>query len=215
MPAVLDTVARLSSRVFLGNRLCRNEDWLNITKSYTRTAFQGAQALRVYPRYLRKLVHWFLPECQNARKQLAEAQDIIAPVIEERRQARKAAAEAGQPAPEYNDLLDWADQEAARRRSPSYNPAMFQLMVSVAAIHTSTDLACKVIVDLAKNPEIIQPLRDEIVSVLGDGGWKKTSFYNMKLLDSCIKESQRVAPAGTCKTCTLSTPCSCSRELIS
>lgn len=77
-------------------------------------------------------------------------------------------------------------------------------MVSVAAIHTSTDLACKVIVDLARNSEIIQPLRDEIVSVLGAGGWQKTSFYNMKLLDSCIKESQRMAPAGTRKIFALS-----------
>lgn len=199
MPSLLDTVARLSSRVFLGDRLCRDEEWLRITKSYTVTAFQAAQALRVYPRYLRKLAHWFLPECQMVRKQLVEAQNIITPIIEERRRARRAATEAGQSAPEYNDAIDWADQEAALKRSTQYDPVIFQLILSVAAIHTTTDLTCQVILDLAKNPEIIQPLREEIVSVLGAEGWKKTALYNLKLLDSCIKESQRMKPINAGK----------------
>ncbi|KAK7737588.1 hypothetical protein SLS63_002717 [Diaporthe eres] len=193
-PAVLDTVARLSSRVFLGDRLCRDDIWLRMTKSYTTTAFQAAQRLRVYPRHLRKLVHWLQPECRQLRAQLAEARGIVAAVIEERRQARKTAAEAGQPVPEYNDAIDWADQEAARKRSTRYDPAVFQLILSVAAIHTTTDLTCQVILDLARHLEFIQPLREEISSVLGAEGWKKTALYNLKLLDSCIKESQRVKP---------------------
>ena len=35
---VLDMVARLSSRVFLGKDLCRNEQWLDIAKNYTVTS---------------------------------------------------------------------------------------------------------------------------------------------------------------------------------
>lgn len=196
---MLDTVARLSSRVFLGDRLCRNEHWLRMTKSYTVTAFQAAQSLRVYPRYLRKLVHWFQPECRQLRAQLDEAREIIALVIEERHQARKTAAEAGQSIPEYNDAIDWADQEAGLKGSSRYDPAVFQLILSVAAIHTTTDLTSQVILDLAQHPEFIQPLREEISSVLSAEGWKKTALYNLKLLDSCIKESQRMKPINASK----------------
>lgn len=32
---ILDIVARISARVFLGEHVCRNQDWLDITKSYT------------------------------------------------------------------------------------------------------------------------------------------------------------------------------------
>ncbi|KAH7049327.1 cytochrome P450, partial [Macrophomina phaseolina] len=38
--------------------------------------------------------------------------------------------------------------------------------------------------------------RKEIIEVLqADGGWKKTSLYKLKLLDSCMKESQRLHPS--------------------
>lgn len=48
--------------------------------------------------------------------------------------------------------------------------------------------------DISRNPEILTELRHEMVQVLRDGGWKKTSLYNMKLLDSVIKESMRLKP---------------------
>ena len=71
-----------------------------------------------------------------------------------------------------------------------------QLSLSFAAIHTTTELVSQVMVDLCQNPEIIGELRQEMAKALGEGGWKKTSLYNMKLLDSVIKESLRLKPAA-------------------
>ncbi|GKT94041.1 cytochrome P450 [Colletotrichum tofieldiae] len=48
--------------------------------------------------------------------------------------------------------------------------------------------------DLASHPELFQPLRQELVRVLGAEGLKKTALYNLKLMDSVIKESQRMKP---------------------
>jgi cytochrome P450 len=48
------------------------------------------------------------------------------------------------------------------------------------------------ILELAHHPEIIAPLREEISRVLKTEGWKKSALYNMKLLDSVIKESLRM-----------------------
>jgi len=69
-----------------------------------------------------------------------------------------------------------------------------QLTLSFVAIHTTADMITQLMFDLAQNPELIQPLRDEVAAVLGTEGWKKTSLYKMKLLDSVLKECQRLRP---------------------
>lgn len=57
----LDLVARLSSRVFLGLPLCRNERWLDIAKNYTVDAFNASRSLRAIPSLLRPIAQFFLP----------------------------------------------------------------------------------------------------------------------------------------------------------
>jgi cytochrome P450 len=59
-------------------------------------------------------------------------------------------------------------------------------------MHTTTDLLTQCILELAHHPEIIAPLLEEISRVLKTEGWKKLALYNMKLLDSVIKESLRM-----------------------
>lgn len=45
---------------------------------------------------------------------------------------------------------------------------------------------------IAQHPELFQVLRNEIVEVLGKDGLKKTALYNLKIMDSVFKESQRL-----------------------
>jgi cytochrome P450 len=74
------------------------------------------------------------------------------------------------------------------------------------AIHTTTELLTGTLLDLAQNNEFIDSLREEMIPVLkeqntvGNGdaegtvktSWKKNSLYKLKLLDSALKESQRM-----------------------
>ncbi|KAI5923216.1 cytochrome P450 [Camillea tinctor] len=195
-PAILDIIARMSSRVFLGEELCQNEDWLEITKDYTVTFSGAAFELVAYPVALRKFVHWFLPICKALRAKSARAQAVIAPVIAKRVELRRAAQEAGEEIPYFNDALDWLDQEA-KAKGANYSPDSIQLLLSFVAIHTSSDLLGQVILDICQHPEIIPEIREEIVRELRANGWKKTTLYNMKLLDSIMKESQRLKPIGS------------------
>lgn len=41
--SMLHIISQLSSRVFLGTELCRNPDWLRVTRDYTVDAIQAAQ----------------------------------------------------------------------------------------------------------------------------------------------------------------------------
>ncbi|EHK21974.1 uncharacterized protein TRIVIDRAFT_60000 [Trichoderma virens Gv29-8] len=192
---IVDVVARLSARVFLGKDLCRNEDWLRATKEYTINFFVAGTHLRMIPRPLRPLLHWFVPKCRELRASFNESRRIIMPAIHRRRVARAAALTAGEKIPEFDDAIDWADREAAAR-GVGYDPAIMQLMLAVAAIHTTTDLVTQFIIDLALNPEFVAPIRQEIVHVLRTTGMKKSALHDMKLLDSALKESQRHKPPG-------------------
>ncbi|KAI3321282.1 cytochrome P450 monooxygenase [Xylariaceae sp. AK1471] len=192
-PTIRDIIARMSARVFLGHELCRNKDWLHIMVNYTVDLFEAVTILQRYPVRLRRYIAWLFPACVRVRSHRTRARGVIDPVIAKREEARQAALVAGQPIPYFNDALDWIHQES-KDRNCNYDVATIQLTMSVVAIQTTTDLVQQVIVDLIQHPEAMQPIRDEIANVLRADGWKKSSLYNMKLLDSVIKESQRIKP---------------------
>lgn len=192
---MIDVISRVSSRVFLNEEMCRNEDWLRVTKTYTAMSFQEAAKMTVVPPILRPLVHWFMPSIRQLRALCAEATALVGPVIEGRRRLKAEAAARGEPVPQFDDCIEWAEAEA----NGPYDPAIFQLNISVAAVHTTTDLTTRVLLDLADRPSVIADLRAEVIAVLRAEGWKKTALYNMKLLDSAIKESQRLKPISSGK----------------
>jgi len=74
------------------------------------------------------------------------------------------------------------------------NISLLRISLSNAAIHTTSDLLSEIMTQLARHPEMFQPLREEVVEVLSRDGLKKTALYNLKLMDSVIKECQRLKP---------------------
>ncbi|KAF2186179.1 cytochrome P450 [Zopfia rhizophila CBS 207.26] len=191
---VLQLVARLSSRIFLGEELCRDPAWLRITVDYTVNAFAAAEDLRLWHPLFRPFVHWFLPRCRLLRAQVKEARNAITMLLEKRQAMKATLLRQNKEATEFNDAIEWFQVLAKGRK---YDPVNVQLGLSLAAIHTTSDLITQVLLDLAQHPEFVEPLRKEIINVLSEGGWKKTSLYSLKLLDSVIKESQRLKPVGT------------------
>ncbi|KAJ0273007.1 hypothetical protein Brms1b_000780 [Colletotrichum noveboracense] len=61
-------------------------------------------------------------------------------------------------------------------------------------MHTTTDLATETMCRLIQRPQLVNDLREEIESVLVKEGWTKTALFQMKLLDSVLKEAQRLKP---------------------
>ncbi|EEY21743.1 cytochrome P450 monooxygenase [Verticillium alfalfae VaMs.102] len=89
--SVSELVARISSRVFLGEELCRHEKWLEITQSYTVASFKAAAILRTYPRIVRPLVNWLHPNVKVIRSTIAESRRIIGSLVERRQKLRAEA----------------------------------------------------------------------------------------------------------------------------
>jgi hypothetical protein len=84
--------------------LCRNEEWLRVTKAYTMTVFIAAAKLRIFPKSTHWLVNIFLPDCIKLQRQFNEARRVIMPVISHRRELRRRALEAS---PLLNSMTLW------------------------------------------------------------------------------------------------------------
>ncbi|KAI1269658.1 cytochrome P450 [Xylariaceae sp. FL1019] len=191
----LDIVARVSSRVFLGSTLCRNQRWLDIAKTYTVDSFLLSRLMRMAPVILRPFVYLVLPQSWRLRSAVRDARKIINPEIERRKKIVDAARAAGEKPPKVADTIGWMyDIVKPGDVQPDYVAA--QLSLTMAAIHTTTEGTCRALIDICKYPETAQLLRDEMIEVLGKDGWAKTSLYKLKAMDSFLKESQRYTPLG-------------------
>lgn len=193
---VLPLIARLSTLTFLGEERCHDPEWIELTTNFTIAEVVSAFRLSQFPWYLRRLANRVLPECRNVRVMEKRAYQIIEAQAAKRQQLIDSG-EASET--DFNDALAWYQTQFAKRGG-KYDPTTVQLTLSHVAIHTTSDLLCEVVLDLARHEELIEPLRKEIREVLADGsGLSKAKLHEMKLLDSVIKETQRMKPAQVCK----------------
>ncbi|KAF7593959.1 hypothetical protein BBP40_010466 [Aspergillus hancockii] len=186
---ILSCVAQVTSRVFLGDELCRDPSWHHITIDHAISSFVAAADLRSWPAFLRPIVHWVLPQTRALRRQVAEARRILGPVIEKRKQEM---AQGNLSESSKANAIVWFEDMAAGKIK--YDPVAAQLILSVAAVHSTADLLVQTLIDISKHPELIEPMRQEIIAVQGQHGWTKAGLHNLKLMDSVLKESQRLKP---------------------
>ncbi|KAH1303019.1 Cytochrome P450 monooxygenase pyr9 [Aspergillus fumigatus] len=185
LPSMLGLIARVSSLIFVGEPLCRDPAWLETVVNFTIVRHQAILALHMCPAVLRPVLHWFLPPCQKLRREIKTARSLINSALEELRK---------NPPTDRFSSLAWVDAFASGKK---YDATMVQLRLANASIHSSADLLAKVLINLCEQPGLIQDLRDEVISVLEENGWRASTLNQLKLLDSVLKESQRLHPITT------------------
>ncbi|OJJ38075.1 hypothetical protein ASPWEDRAFT_24048 [Aspergillus wentii DTO 134E9] len=190
-PSILSLISQLSARILMGEKLCGNPDWLRITTSYGAHVFRATWDLNLWPAFVRPWVARFLPSCRTTRQLIRTAREIITPIYRERRMATEAAIQAGQEPEQYDDAMQWMEECANGR---PYDPAIAQLGFAFAAIGTTTDMLTQVLLDLCNRPETVAALRQEIITVVQQEGWTKAAMDHLNLMDSVLKESQRLKP---------------------
>ncbi|KAK4493820.1 hypothetical protein PRZ48_015005 [Zasmidium cellare] len=186
---VIELVARMSSRTFLGKPLCRNRQWLDVTSQYSVGIFLASRELRNVPVFARRVMQYFMPSCTKVREQYAIAKGLITAEVQRRTEAAQKALAAGKKPAKTADAIGWMVELS---KGKNYDLVAGQLSLSVAAIQTTTEAMSHILVDICEHGEIIQSLREEIISVLREHGWSKVALHQMKLVDSVLKESQRL-----------------------
>ncbi|KAL4863117.1 hypothetical protein BDV12DRAFT_189892 [Aspergillus spectabilis] len=182
-------IAQLTARIFLGEELCRNRDWIKVAIDYTTHRTAAMKELHPYGRFI-PIVHWFLPSCRALRACVRAARPFVERVLETRRKEQALKQK------ESTDALSWIDGVANENKT-KYDPTLTQLRLAYAAVHTTSDMMTKVIVAICEHDELIQPLREEIVAVVKEHGWSEAALAKMVLLDSVLKETQRLEPLAS------------------
>ena len=183
-------VARISSFAFLGPELCQNDEWLEIARNYTTEMGQGARNLSASSQVFRPITYWLDPHCKQLRSYYRRARHLLGPEVEKRKDIVKKALAAGEkPENKTFDTIGWM---VAQARGRDLDYAAAQLLMVFAGIHTTTESLTAAMVDICEHPEVVQPLRDEIVKVIAEYGWSRQALLQMRQLDSFMKESQRM-----------------------
>ncbi|KAI0891821.1 cytochrome P450 [Annulohypoxylon nitens] len=189
---MLTIVATISGAIFIGPELCRSEDYLKASIGYTLDFINAVTKLKQWSRRWRWLGRYFTPEVDKLFTERKKAHTFLRPVIEQRR----AAMAAGQELPD--DTLQWMLNKVDEFGISDDRLAETQLNLSMAAIHTTTLTVTMILYDLVVRPDVVEELRQEIKTVLAANGGVMSShaLFEMKLLDSVMKESQRVNPGS-------------------
>lgn len=181
-------VAQMVTRGFLGDDdLCRDPSWLQLIYDFLEDSFIAAHILRRWPMPTRLFASWFLPSCRKVRAELREVIKRLEPLLEK--------AEDPDSDSDVN-ALSWVKDAS---KGDAYDFTTLQLTLALASLDTSTDLLAKAVCDMADNQDLVQDLRKEIIEVVGGEGMTKSSLQKLYLLDSAMKESQRLRPLGYSK----------------
>lgn len=188
-------IAIVSGYIFLGPDLCRNEEYISLSTGYTVDAFTCVFILAALPSWLRHVAKWAIPHYYRIGAYRRRVRKFLRPIIRER---RTAMSKPGYVAPD--DLLQWTINKADKwpEIKSDDDIAQMQLRLSLAAIHTTSTTTTALFYDLVTIPGLIHTLRAEIEDVMAkhDGLLSNKALYDMKLLDSVMKESQRMNPLG-------------------
>jgi len=151
---------------------------------FTVDAVKAALVLSLFPGFLQPLVGSCLTHVKNSRR---KAERLLVPLIEERNRLP--------PEERPNDMLSWLMEDAVGEEKNPSNLTQRMLGVNWVAIHTTSLSFTYAMYRLLAHPECIQPLREEVTSVITEQGWTRASLLSMRKLDSFLREALRISGA--------------------
>ncbi|KAF2622679.1 cytochrome P450 monooxygenase-like protein, partial [Macroventuria anomochaeta] len=190
---IVDIVAQVSGRVFVGAELCEDPEYLDCATNYTLDLIDSVTAIKKLRPWLRPFMAPRTPEIRRLRQRERRATEYLYPLVKQRQDAAK---DPNWEKPD--DMTQWMLDRSAGDNIPVEQYAKCQLILIFAAIHTTSLTATNILFTLASTPEYIGPLREEIRSVIveHDGNITAKALQQMEKLDSYMKEVNRVYTPG-------------------
>ncbi|KAI4626023.1 uncharacterized protein J4E87_001498 [Alternaria ethzedia] len=190
---LVDVIAKVSGRIFVGPELCRNPEYIKLGTNYTMDLVAGVTACKKVRPWLKPFLCPRLPEIVKLRKIEQQLSDFLHPIVEERMTAKAKDPNWQEP----DDMLQWMITRG-KGKDTIDEITRFQLGLIFAAIHTTSMTVTSIMHTLAVTPEYIDPLREEIRNVMAnnDGVITSRALQQMEKVDSYMKEVIRFYPTG-------------------
>ncbi|KAF2106351.1 cytochrome P450, partial [Lophiotrema nucula] len=190
---VLQLIAQISGRVFVGLPLSRNPEWIGMNIGYLFDSFGAAARLTSWPWWCRPFVALFAKETRSLQKHREKAALMLKPVIEQRIQDHERGAvknESDRPV----DMIQWTLENRGFKARTAEEHMEIQLALLSVSLLGTTILTSFVLYEIAAHPELVSALREEITNVRRENGGSltKSTLPKLRLLDSFIKETQRL-----------------------
>ncbi|KAH8196672.1 hypothetical protein TruAng_009169 [Truncatella angustata] len=191
---LLPLISRVMARVLLGPELWDNEEWHAVVTAYFQAGFAASARVRdTYHPLLRWTSRYLDKDVKAIYEARRKGEAIIKPVIEAR--IANTRNRAGGQETGYNDGVQWlVDSYLSENKRVSAGRIMQDEAFLVAAsVHSIALTTLSILLDLVDHPETLAEVRDEISKVYAEyGSWTRQSLSALRLLDSFMKESQRL-----------------------
>lgn len=188
----LPVISKVTGQVLVGTELARNPEWSQLTIANTMAIMTAAQTIRAKfsPRW-RWLARWFYPGSRELRALRKRAAQLLAPVYEKRIACAKSNG------PKYRDSIQWLLDNSGKQQKGLQQLADEQLFLYTAGIHSTGSTVISILYDILAHPEYLPEIMEEVQQTLKESPqWTKQSLAKLRKLDSFMKESQRLNPAG-------------------
>ncbi|KAF7195294.1 Cytochrome P450 monooxygenase [Pseudocercospora fuligena] len=186
VPDTMKLVSRAAACAFAGEHLARDAEWQRMTQTYATNFFSAAFELKRWPDWTRPILHWFLPGATECRRLVKDVSIATNAEIDRRRKEKDAGENIN-----YPDALTWAQEIAGDKK---VDHGAIQLAFAMGALFTTSEALREMLIDLCEHQELIEPLRKEIREALSSSGVTLAALAKMNLMDSVMKESQRLGP---------------------
>lgn len=158
---------------------------------YTENAFKTIIFLRISPNWFKPIASWFVPFSYRVTWALRKAKRLLVPLILERREREKTDPHYEKPEDFLQYLMDGAHEFDGKPEKLAHRV----LILTLAAVHTTSMAATQTLFDFCVHPEYIEQLREEVLQALEkENGFTKQTLTHLKKLDSFMRESQRLNP---------------------
>ncbi|PSN66996.1 cytochrome P450 [Corynespora cassiicola Philippines] len=198
-PATFRLAAIMSSRPFLGQELSRDPNWFAAMTDYVQSLSNAVGSLRPVPPVVRFFFESRIPRIRNLVKARDRMEDLMMPVVRKHldrylatgrdSKSRRAAAINS----DGGELLDWMIPEY-----PNPVPkklARDEITIILESVMNISGGLSHSLYNIAKYSEYQAPLREEYQEVMQKtDGLNKAALFNMKKMDSFMKEVHRLNP---------------------
>lgn len=195
---------RVTSRILIGPELCRDEAYLKASQSLGDSIFINGLVMSMLPPFpgpVRKLLKRTLSIFH--KRVLRRAVNVVLPTVQRRFDEFEAVHSDGnntEGEDVHLDAIQWTLSLTKSTYTKEHNPERIALSLlhnlwagSAAPGGTVTQMVYQVLLE----PDYLAPLRTEAEQALAlHGGYTERGLNNMPLLDSFIRELNRLYPTG-------------------